>query len=628
MRRDAIKLWVGRLLLATVVPLVVLECVLQVGSLFMPDAPSDARAPAADPCCVLCVGDSFTFGLGASDDAHSYPARLEERLRAAPVDGRWRVANGGVPSRNSRDVLLDLPRQFLRERPRFVVVLVGVNEVWSRPERADIHAAAREAGLGVSTWRLTWRTRKLVQLLTSRATKLGFFEGADRGDADGSRVPAKAVNATAAARPARPIRAKPKEDMDVCCSYELVGGWKCGPESLRFERDGRGTRGTAGLRWSVARAGELDVADADGRGALRVRAVRKGPHLLLQPPGATAFVVFEQTPEPPLASGERRAWDWYPEFARHWEAGDFPAAFALAERWIAAVRDDPSAWFNHLMAADRLQRREVFAADLARLERILGATGTCDAAECLASAYDTANEPARTAELAREQVERFPDSAPLHFHLAKAAEGVADYETAVREMTLSIDEDAWVHGADLAWRFRERARWNDLLGRDGDAIRDLIYAIRTQPDDKLELQLLYCSHFDEGSIGEGFFLAEATDEEQAAVRRRFAELREAWSETRPATFIDHLTQMVQWVREQGAEPLLCVYPFHANALETGQREVAAREHVRLVDLAARFDTLLATRSRAELFVPDGHCNDAGYDFMAEEVYGALRVLAH
>ena len=81
------------------------------------------------------------------------------------------------------------------------------------------------------------------------------------------------------------------------------------------------------------------------------------------------------------------------------------------------------------------------------------------------------------------------------------------------------------------------------------------------------------------------------------------------------------------MREQGAEPLLCVYPFHSSAIETGQRQVAARERVRLVDLTARFDALLATRSHDELFVPDGHCSDAGYGVMAEEVAAALRELA-
>jgi lysophospholipase L1-like esterase len=628
MRRDAIKLWVGRFLLATIGPLVVLELVLQAGAFFMPGAPAEATTPAAaDPSCVLCVGDSFTYGLGASNDARSYPARLEERLRAAPIDGRWRVANGGVPARNSRDVLLDLPRQFLRERPSFVVVLIGVNELWSRPQRADIHAAARDAGLGVSTWRPTWRTMKLVQLLTSRATKVGFFEGMDRRDAATPQAPAKAADATAATPPARPVHAKPKEDVDVRYSWELVGDWSCGRESIRFVRDGRGTRGTAGLRWSIARAGEIDVAEAGGDGGLRVRAVRKGPRLLLMPPGATAFVVFDRMPDPPLAAGERAPWDWYPEFAHLQEAGSLPAALALAERWIAAVPDDPSAWCNHLLAANRLQRRDVFAADLARLERILAATGTCDAAENLAGAYNAANDPARATALAREHVTRFPDSATLHFLVAQAADGVADYETAVREMTHAIENDAWTQGAELAWRFRERARWNGALGRDGDAIRDLIYAMRTQPDDKLDLQLLMRGRFAEGSLDEGFFLAEATGEEKAAVRRRFAELHEAWSATPPKTFVDHLTQIVRWVREQGAEPLLCVYPFHADALEAGQRQVAAREHVRLVDLSARFDALLATRTHEGLFVPDGHCNDAGYDLMAEEVAAALRELA-
>jgi len=61
-------------LLATLTFLIALELALQVGALamawFVP-----ARA-AADGASVLCVGDSFTFGIGARSPATSYPGQL------------------------------------------------------------------------------------------------------------------------------------------------------------------------------------------------------------------------------------------------------------------------------------------------------------------------------------------------------------------------------------------------------------------------------------------------------------------------------------------------------------------------------------------------------------------------
>src|SRR4051812_37239704 len=84
--------------------LVSLEVLLQAGALaasvmYRHDA---AAAPPREPV-VLCLGDSFTYGLGASDPAKSYPRQLETLLHQRGLE--WRVVNGGWPGRNSRDLL-------------------------------------------------------------------------------------------------------------------------------------------------------------------------------------------------------------------------------------------------------------------------------------------------------------------------------------------------------------------------------------------------------------------------------------------------------------------------------------------------------------------------------------------
>lgn len=63
---------------------------------------------------VGCWGSSTTFGWGASNDDHTYPARLEEILQARWPGRKVAVLNAGIPGQNSRSELRllkeDLPR--------------------------------------------------------------------------------------------------------------------------------------------------------------------------------------------------------------------------------------------------------------------------------------------------------------------------------------------------------------------------------------------------------------------------------------------------------------------------------------------------------------------------------------
>lgn len=88
-----------------------------------------ARSAADGAVRVLCIGDSFTFGVGSSA-GRSYPEQLEavlQRRLKQPVD----VVNDGVPSYNSSQVLRRLPHALARARPSVVVALVGLNNAWN-----------------------------------------------------------------------------------------------------------------------------------------------------------------------------------------------------------------------------------------------------------------------------------------------------------------------------------------------------------------------------------------------------------------------------------------------------------------------------------------------------------------
>jgi tetratricopeptide (TPR) repeat protein len=117
--------------LGVTLALVAVEVALQVVAFVIWAGRSEAGADIQ--AAVLCVGDSFTYGLGATGDGGSYPRQLEQRL-AANGDART-VINGAWPGQTSREVLLRLPEQLRRHRPDVVCVLVGINDISARPAR-------------------------------------------------------------------------------------------------------------------------------------------------------------------------------------------------------------------------------------------------------------------------------------------------------------------------------------------------------------------------------------------------------------------------------------------------------------------------------------------------------------
>jgi lysophospholipase L1-like esterase len=106
---------------------------------------------------VLCIGDSFTHGVSASDAQHSYPAQLEQVLRERHgLD--LAVNNAGIPGQNSRDVIARLDAWLERCHPSIVCVLIGANDSWTQP-------APWEGTAGSEGFVLRWRTGRLLAWL-------------------------------------------------------------------------------------------------------------------------------------------------------------------------------------------------------------------------------------------------------------------------------------------------------------------------------------------------------------------------------------------------------------------------------------------------------------------------------
>jgi lysophospholipase L1-like esterase len=76
---------------------------------------------------ILCLGDSFTFGLGA-DKGYSYPEQLGKLLDKQFGRGIFTVLNGGIPGCTSSIVSKHLQEFINKFHPEAVIVMAGLND--------------------------------------------------------------------------------------------------------------------------------------------------------------------------------------------------------------------------------------------------------------------------------------------------------------------------------------------------------------------------------------------------------------------------------------------------------------------------------------------------------------------
>jgi len=460
-RRTATRRWIGRVLLALGVPALLLEGTLQLATwiacrVAAREAPSVA---APHERSVLCVGDSYTFGIGASDERHAWPARLEERLRERT--GRpWSVRNGGWPGRDSRDLLRELPSQLERSSPAWVCILVGTNDGWSRPEldlRDDWFAEA--AGQG---FRWEWRTRRLAALA---------WNAWRRG------MPAAGAEPAAAARPAIAPEARP-----------LIGAWLLDGRVVRLEESGRCWYAERERSWS-ARGDELEIAASGELPAVRARWRVEGRRIALRFDGSADANEAERT----LLPARRRRTALDAGVAETLAAGRGADARARLDALRSAAAESPEAAARALAAQVAVERgapsvalaQELLArfpeqvellAVLAEQAHGAGDDATARVAVEQALALAPEDEPVVRADLHRTRalVLRRSDAARALASIAESYVRDGDREraaAALRAQFADVEEGQWgatIAAAGLEPAARERL---DSLARDaaGDA---------------------------------------------------------------------------------------------------------------------------------------------------------------
>ncbi|GGC30761.1 hypothetical protein GCM10011504_06200 [Siccirubricoccus deserti] len=88
-----------------------------------------AAVQAGRPLTIVAFGSSSTEGAGASDDAMTYPAQLQARLRQALPGLRVRILNRGKGGQEVGEMLARLDADVLAERPAIVIWQAGANAV-------------------------------------------------------------------------------------------------------------------------------------------------------------------------------------------------------------------------------------------------------------------------------------------------------------------------------------------------------------------------------------------------------------------------------------------------------------------------------------------------------------------
>ncbi len=86
--------------------------------------------PGVNSATVICLGDSYTYGVGTSF-ASSYPRQLERLLNEKQIAFRVDVHNCGSPGGNSSRILKILNKQITEYTPRVAIIMVGINNSWN-----------------------------------------------------------------------------------------------------------------------------------------------------------------------------------------------------------------------------------------------------------------------------------------------------------------------------------------------------------------------------------------------------------------------------------------------------------------------------------------------------------------
>ncbi len=548
---------IRRLLVQAILTVLLLELVLQLGAVVVWLTNAGAEVATKDSARrVLCVGDSFTFGIGAETPAGSYPAQLERELRER-TGMDFTVANCGYPGQHSADVLLRLDADFDRVRPEHVFVLVGTNDVWRKPARVELPARSGASGSDPTGFRWRFRVGHLATWLFDR---LGDARGAAVGVGGESLSPDLFVG-----RAFRTVRSERLEfhGDGVLFAAPFVGSWRVEGRSVWF---GFG-------------------------GELQEYSVTEHEHgLLLEAVGTHPSQLLASDPEP-FVSGELPDEQFVESTTLRIDAaarlGRTKHARRLLEELLERVGPQPSAeeatsvaLSYHRLGADR-EHLEWCRVQAPRFPDDF-ALHVQYATACWA--LDLTDEGMRVAEVA-ERTAKEPD------------ERARAYRAKARIRKFAGDPPSEVL-SDLIRGL--------LANDDADMFLEEVGLLVSPLPTAAQLDHVFKN---DSALGHGRARVESL---LSSVVTRAANVEDV--------LVDHLVQFVDRCRERGAGVTLVGYPSGLAETERAMTRVRDARGVAVVRVQRAFRELLTERPREEIFAPDGgHCTAEGYALLARLV---------
>lgn len=116
---------------------------------------------------VLCIGDSFTAGLGASSEM-SYPVQLQRQLNQN-ASKRYAVYKRGMSGANSTQILNQIGGYINTTKPDLIVLMMGGANDWNRYGDIELDPELK----AVNNWLYRLRVYKLYRLVVERLEKRG-----------------------------------------------------------------------------------------------------------------------------------------------------------------------------------------------------------------------------------------------------------------------------------------------------------------------------------------------------------------------------------------------------------------------------------------------------------------------
>ncbi len=567
----ALKRRFGLIGIGSAFALLTLEVVLQLVSFSIWLASNEDVVHDDGSRVVLCVGDSFTEGMGASSAANSYPRKLETVL--AEREQPWRVYNCGLSGSSSRKLLEKLPRQLDTYRPNVLCILTGYNDFWDKPEPLP-EGEITKIPDGYN-WELKlWKLGKMIVHAVS----------------DDSADNTSSSNAAA---------------------LPFLGAWHSGSAWFRFLPSGRVETEARDFYWFVD-GDKLELRlPTEGKGLEATWKLQDGKLVLAGGLFPTPVELSKGMPERDDADRGRNALD----------AGDYDEAVSAYRRAVEVPASELRAREGLVRALWAAGRRADAKHEVEGLQARFDAKRNDAVGDALARAYIEIEDVDQAIAVASSMLVDQPVTIARLSFLLEHALATRDPSTILPFIDSALKRDG-LKPALRASLFGGKAQ----LSKDPlVSFACLLEAWRSDPKDWLVHKTVLADpeKYSRSNLDKALATMGLTSGQESSIRSVYAGTFKLENRT-TEILAGHLRRIAELGRAAGAEPVFLIYPVSKPEVEQAVKMVAAEMTVPWVDVRKHFNKLLVTERYEDLFVLDGHCNDRGYQALAKLVAETVR----